>query len=364
MHAEALTQNQICDTLYGKFPRYVGPIQRQVNSMTEIQNSMTAQSGVMNCFVSVYSFPNNYNVLIDKLFLESDYKDAETALQIGQILYEECTEKYKLPTLPIWSGNRSPHIMPLFVPEIVKNPSDVIKQTAYQISYSSNQYYIDPNSYKHVPYIDTRVLEPRRLCRYPNTRRITPSGTPSHNHCIVLDTERFPDMSISEVLDLSLSPQTNTIKIATPTKKISEIYNNINLDEWQGIQTSSPTPTDKYDSNNTTIKHSALEYMIHSLIQRPCNRHALNSPNPTHRSRISIASELHQHGITEEYSNYFFSLLGLYDYDPSVTSQQIHQIYARGYFPFGKRVMQEENLCSPNFEHLSSPCHKCFKNSS
>jgi len=358
MHTECLSQSQAVNTLFGTFPRFVGPIQRKVQSMPELLSAMTSQSGVMNSFVSVYSFQNYGEIVLDKLFLESDWKDPATALSVGQNLYEECTEKYKIPTVPIWSGNRSPHILPLFIPEVISNPSDTIKKVAYQITYSSNQYHIDPYTNKYVPYIDTRVLEPRRLCRFPNTRRITPSGTPSPHHCIILDPERFPDMSIQEVLDLSRSPQSNPIRLSPPTQRISDIYTNINLDEWQGNTTSPPTISPLTDS--PCVNPSTTEYMLNSLIRRPCTRQGLNSPNPSHRVRCSAVDELHDSGVSESFTNYIFSTLNLFDYNPSTSAYHIHYNYEKGYKPYGKQAMQEEGLCNPVLTP-NSPCLKCKK---
>ncbi len=356
MHAECLSQSQAVNTLFNQFPRYIGPMQRKVQSMPELLSAMTAQSGIMNSFVSVYSFQNYGEVILDKLFLESDWKDAATALLVGQNLYEECTEKYHIPTMPIWSGNRSPHIMPLFIPEVVTNPSDLIKKVAYQITYTSSQYHIDPYTNKYVPFIDTRVLEPRRLCRFPNSRRITPSGTPSSNHCIILDPERFPDMSIKEVLDLSLSPQTNPIRLSPPTQRISDIFTTVKLDEWQGNVVSSISSSPLSDT--PYVKPSTTEYMLNSLIHRPCIRTGLNSPNPSHRVRCSAVDELRDSGISESFTNYIFSTLNLFDYNPSTSAYHIHYNYEKKYRPYGKCGMQEEGLCNPIMAP-NSPCLKC-----
>lgn len=361
MQTSSISPSQASSLLFGRFPRYIGPRQCQVHSYPELLSHMSAQSGVTNCFTSVYSFIPKYTPIIDKLFLEADDEPAK-ALRAGQRLFEECTERYHFPTLPIWSGNRSPHIFPLFQPEVLPNPSDAIKKAAYKIVQTSNQYHIDPYSYKKIPYIDTRVLEARRLCRFPNTRRVSPSGIPSSNNCIILDPSRFLDMNIKEVQDLSQTPQTKNITFSSepPSSKLSDIpVSDINLDEWAGNQVSSPTsldPETEYYSSSR-IQPTALEYMIESLITRPCNRLSLQSPNPSHRARISIVAELKHKGIEKSFIKYLFSCFNLYDYDQTTTSIQVDHIFSKNYLPFGRRIMQEESLCNP--EPSNPNCIKC-----
>lgn len=352
-----MTQLQVYDALFGLFPRYSGPIQTRVDSMPELMSHMTAQSGISNCFVSVYSFLKNIPI-IDKLFLESDYKDPQTALSVGQSLFEECTEKYNLSTIPIWSGNRSPHIIPLFKPEILDSPSESIKKLAYKISYTSSQYYIDPNTKKYVPYLDTRVLEPRRLCRFPNTRRVSESGTPTQNHCIILDPSRFLDMSFEEVLELSHSPQTYPIKLNPPTQKLSDIsINDISLDEWQGAPISHSSLNNPLLESSKTLRPSSTELMLNALITRPCTRKGMDSPNPSHTIRRSFVSELHKKGIEAPFIEYLFSILDIFDYDPLITSYHIQKIISRNFYPVSQRDMQNEGLCS--IDPSNKECIRC-----
>lgn len=355
----SLSYSQTCQELFGTTPRQIGPIQRTVNSYPELLSQMTAQSGIMNAFVSVYSFYPFMNPVIDKIFLENEYKDPKTSLRIGQSLFEECTEKYKLPTIPIWSGNRSPHIFPLFKPTLVDNPTEVIKKLAYKIVYTSNNYYIDPQSYKKIPYIDTKVLEPRRLCRFPNTRRNTPSGTPSPNHCIILDPERFPDLSIDEVTDLSKTPQNYKIKISARNKKITDIpTGEISFDEWNGTSESfnSLSPT-SLSTNPTDIKESTLEFILDKLISRPCTRKGMSFPNPPHIIRQNFVAELRMKGASQDFVNFIFSLLSPFDFDHQTTAYHINKIYQRKFYPHKYNVINDAGLCCNDDGNIY--CNKC-----
>lgn len=361
---ESFSFSETCNLLWGTYPRFIGPTQSQVNSFPELQSHMVAQSGIMNCFVSVYHFYPFFNPVIDKLFLESDYENKEKSLQVGKNLFEECTEKYKLSTLPLWSGNKSPHILPLLLPEVVDNPSNTIKKAAYQLCYTSSNYYIDPISKKNIPYIDTKVLEPRRLQRYPNTQRVTESGLPSGNHCIILDPDRFLDMSLKEILELSRSPQTYNIKLNPPTKKISDINTkDIDLSEWSGGASTSLSPTSSYSYTTNAPQSSTVKFLLDKLITRPCNRLGISYPNPSHIVRRSVAAELRKKGISESFSNYIFSLLNLFDYDPAITSYHIQKIYERKFYPYGYNEMKDEGICSDTFisQHGNHDCINCRK---
>lgn len=352
-----LSYSDTCQHLFDSFPRQVGPIQRSVNSYPELLSQMTAQSGIMNSFVSVYSFYPFNNPVIDKIFLENEWKNPSTALRIGQSIFEECKEKYNLPTIPLWSGNRSPHIFPLFKPTLVDNPSEIIKKVAYKIIYSSDNYCIDPITYKKIPYIDTKVLEPRRLCRFPNTRRNTPSGLPSPNHCIILDPERFPDMSIDEVTELSKSPQNYKIKISERNKKITDISTSeINFDEWTGTSESFTSPTNAMQSP-TSIKESSLEFVLDKLISRPCTRKGMSFPNPPHIIRQNFVAELRMKGASQEFANFIFSLLSPFDFDFQTTSYHINKIYQKKFYPHKFKVLNDAGLCCYNEKNIN--CIKC-----
>lgn len=356
---ETLNHSQTCHELFGSMPRFIGPIQRQVNSMPELLSHMTSQSGIMNSFVSVYSFYPFMNPVIDKIFLENEYKDTQTSLRIGQSLFEECTEKYKLPTIPLWSGNRSPHIFPLFKPILVDNPSEIIRKVAYKIVHTSNNYYIDPKSYKKIPYIDSKVLEPRRLCRFPNTRRNTPSGMPSSNHCIILDPERFLDMSLKEITELSLSPQNLKIKIpGTRTKKITDIpVGDINLSEWNGVSVSFEQSQTYKNIDTSSIKESAIDFMLDRLITRPCTRKGISMPNPSHIIRQNFVAELIEKKASPEFVSLLFSLLSPFDYDPKTTDYQINWCYKEKFRPYTYKNINNAGLCY--YDNNNPDCVKC-----
>ncbi len=352
-----LTYSQTCQELFGSTPRQIGPIQRSVTSYPELVSQMTAQSGIMNSFVSVYSFYPFMNPVIDKIFLENEWKNPATALSIGQSIFQECREKYNLPTIPIWSGNRSPHIFPLFQPTLVDNPSEIIKKVAYKIIYTSDNYCIDPISYKKIPYIDTKVLEPRRLCRFPNTRRSTPSGTPSPNHCIILDPERFPDMSISEVTDLSKSPQNYKIKIPVRNKKITDIpTHEISFDEWTGTSESFTSPI-SMSQDPTSIETSSLEFILDKLISRPCTRKGMSFPNPSHIIRQNFVAELRMKGASQEFVNFIFSLISPFDFDNQTTAYHINKIYQKKFYPHNYKTLNDSGLCF--FDSNNTYCNKC-----
>ncbi len=356
---ETLSHSQTCHELFGSMPRFIGPMQRQVNSMQELMSHMTSQSGIMNSFVSVYSFYPINNPVIDKIFLENEYKDKQTSLRIGQSLFEECTEKYKLPTIPIWSGNRSPHIFPLFKPTLVDNPTELIKKVAYKIVHTSNNYYIDPKSYKKIPYIDSKVLEPRRLCRFPNTRRSTPSGTPSPNYCIILDPERFPDMSLTEISDLSSSPQNLNIKIPTErTKKITDIpVKDINLNEWNGMSISFSQSQTTHDIDTSKINSSSVDFVLDRLISRPCTRKGISVPNPRHIIRQNFVAELIEKNASPDFVNLLFSLLSPFDYDAEKTDYQVRWCYKGNFKAWGYKHINNEGLCCYD---INNPiCIKC-----
>jgi len=368
MNLTEYSQKQVIETLFGTFPRFIGPNQRRVDSMEELLSFMTAQSGATNCFVTVYAFYPFPIPLIDKIFLESDLEDNPAkGLGVGQALFEEATEKYKIPTVPLWSGNKSPHVFPLFKPEIVNDPSSLIKQVAYKLSLTSGQYHIiqekDPITeklvYKNVPWLDTRVLEPRRLCRFPNTRRITESGTASPYHCIILDPERFPDMDLKEILELSESPQNYPIKIGTPDQKMSEFdVHEINLDEWKGIQvpTSGSGGSGMFQGEQS-LKDEHVEFMFNNLLERPCNKYAIKFGNPPHKARLSIVSELAFKGIDKNFVKFMLSLLHWFDYDPNFTNAQVDNIYKTMYKPPGWRVLEGEGVC--RYESDNKHCIRC-----
>ena len=122
--------------LFDKFPRFIGPRQKLIKSIDELYKHRYINSGVEDCFTSVYAFPfpDKKIPLIDKLFLEADGIPKES-LKIGQIMFEWLTEN-GFTVVPNWSGSESPHIYPICNPikldDTIKS-AEYMKRTTYYI---------------------------------------------------------------------------------------------------------------------------------------------------------------------------------------------------------------------------------------
>ena len=355
-----LNPEQLRHFMFGQTRRYIGPHQRLVNSYPELMKHMYAQSGLINGFVSVYHIDDHHTPIVDKIFMESDDGTPEQNLKIGQKLFETATETFDIPTVPIWSGNKSPHIFPLLQPEIHQNQKQAIKLLAFLLVYTSNQYDIDPQSRKFLPKIDTKVLEPRRLCRFPAIKRTSATGFTNPNHCVILDPERFPDMSMDEVLEISANPHSHSFKYTLPNnlpKLTSLPIHDIDLSDWRNSLQVSETTAQTAFFDEKRMSNSCVEHMLDKLVTRPCNREAMTLYNPCHVSRISTTSELLQKGVTKEFTKFLYSLLNWFDYDPAITNQSIDGIYQESLFPYGLQKMEESGLCI--YDSKSKDCQDC-----
>ncbi len=342
------------DILFGKYPRWIGPIQHMVHSRRELLKHIHINSGVRDSFTSLYAFPfPDRSPLIDKAYFEAD-GDPEKSLKIGHSIFEWCVEN-NYPTLPNWTGNHSPHIYPLCPNKRLplSKVSDYLKRFTYHVVQETGQYKKETIKYPDgtkdtvkIPLIDTSVIgDPRRLTRYPETQRASFSGLPLRTFCVTLDPSRFPDMDINEIYDIEKEPNGHNFSYNhNPKKSFDEVdLKSVDLSEWRSADTLKIF-------NNTVpsvIPKSPFEVLIKKLLPRPCiHQHLIRSDCPE-AIRYAAVCELKRNGSKPQFILDIFRQLNWANFDLKETSKQIGFIYAKNTETMGKNKMIQSNFCNP-----------------
>lgn len=346
-------QNTI-SLMFNKFPRYVGnPRQHQIQTNQQLQQYITVNSGNHNCFTSVYSTFNGKPV-IDKVFNDIDNESPNTALTIAKKLFIKYLD-YDLDIVPVWSGVKGFHVYPLLEPKIYGDDIQLLlKQFSYKFIEESGIFTTADDKMK-IPLVDTAVIgDVRRLCRYPNTQRISKSGTSISSFCIVLDPSKFLDMEIDEILELSKCPQDlSNYKIDTPTLTLNDFdYSKVDLNSFKSNQILMPN----VDIKTIEIKNQSVTSKILSrLIKRPCIRNLLLTVNPPDKIRYAATCELYRIGMNPFKIVELFAGIGWTNFDESQTLYQVQQICAKNSQTMGKKLMIQHGFCTNN-EDICKNC--------
>lgn len=344
--------DKVIEWMFHSTPRYVGnPRQTLVENEYEITSYMAANSGFNPCFIGVYQ-----NAIIDKVFFDIDYASIDETLKVAQKMFQYCKDLGIKHVIPNWSGSRGAHIYPLFKPEIHEDPVYLLRNFSYGVINETGTYYMDKG--KKVPYADTRVIgDLRRLCRYPNTQRVSEGGTPLGSYCIPLDPARFMDMDISEVLDLARTPQLNIkYNFTVPTNSLKSVATfHVDYSEFKSSNFIEIEEDIVGDSPHTeTGKARAL---IKNIIKRPCISKFLCTNNPPDLIRVAAVIELQKLGYKPNFIFNRLASLNWHDFDPDITKYQLSSIYKKGLTPMSKRSLNDAGLClNPEIK-----CGECIR---
>lgn len=338
-------------------PRYAGQNQRLVYSEEDMKRQMFLDSGIQNGFVGVYSHHNRVP-LVDKAFFDADYGTKAETLKLGQKVFEWCYENGIKEPLSLWSGSRGTHSYPTFKPQFHDNPSKLLKLFSYKLidemGLYEKKWTKDANGEKDkikVAQFDTRVIgDTRRLCRYPNTRRVEESGLPSKSYCVVLDPARFVDMDVNEVIQLSTCPQpySHICFKDTPTVKLTDFdCSDVNLQEFRAMETNVCVGESEIFLGLSN-KKKALYTLMGNFV-KPCTREQIFRVNPPQFARYSATCEMRDCGLTPDQTFNLFSQLDWFDWNPDRTMYHIGHIYSHPDLkPVGKAKMREYGLCKHN----------------
>lgn len=355
----------VASDLFHKMPRYVGPNQRKIYELPKLIQHMNINSGLSEGFTSVYSFVENKPV-IDKVFFDADYGTLKQTLKTGKKIFEWTLDN-NMPAFPLWSAIRGPHVYPLLKPHIYPNPAPLLKQFSYLVIEESKIYDFEKltkedikkkRKPKKIPRVDTSVIgDIRRLCRYPNTQRSSSSSLPLPRFCIALDPERFLDMDVTEIVDLSKSPhEWKKITFPEPKKLLTDFdYSNVNILEFKTIENTNLTITTNF--NRKSSSSTLAQKLIQKLIQKPCISTYICTPNPPSILRYAATIELRNKGLDANKIISLFKELKWTNYDEEKTAYQVKTICRKPDLePPGKRIMQENDLCINN----SPICKGCL----
>lgn len=354
------------DVLFGKFPRYVGPKQSLVFNKSALLRHIFTNSGIEDCFTSVYSFPFDYkNPLLDKVYFEVDGESVEDSLKIGQKVFDWCQD-YKFTTLVNWSGVRGPHIYPLFTNthySDINKSIDVTKRFAYLMLEETGLYTKetmkrpDGSSYTvKIPLIDSKIIgDIRRLTRYPGSRRASFTGIPLPTFCVSLNPELFPNLTVKDIFNLEKDMESHNYDVKHIEDKTFEEFDlkSIDLSEWRGAEVINVFKNKKDEK----IPKEPMDIVVKNLIPRPCiHRYLIRKDAPT-PIRFAATCELHERGLKPGLIIELFEKLNWDNFNLQETSMQVYHICRKSVETIGKRKMIEMGFCP--VENPDSICSRC-----
>lgn len=304
--------------LFGKFPREVGnPARTIVRNQKGLENFITNNNGLNDCFVSCYPESGE----LDKISFDLDGKGASSE---AKQLYKELLSQ-DFFVVPVVTGKKGFHLHIRLTPkeynddgkQLLLNATLKILEDAFGVNDKAelNCKTVDSHSFGDI----------RQLIRIPNTLR----PPENRNYCTYLPPDSFLDMTDEEIAEHMKSTHSYkfnngdylpTLNEFPETKVKSKIY----LKEQIA------------DDLKITAKSRILKNVL-----RPCLYRHITSSNPRHDVRVAVTVDLLNFFTPTQIFNMFHQL-NWKDWDPKTTKYQIEE--CRGYHSYSCKTLIAKGL--------------------
>lgn len=368
--------------LFGDFPRAVGTNQpsgqlRQwvVHSEGEFDVFFDTVNGYKNVYASLSWRPIGGELKLDKVSIDFDTPQKERKEEwpvfggdeppedeaIARMRNEEYiadevlapvisdaqsmierSQEYDIPTLAVFSG------FGIHVHQFYKEKDNPDKQ-------------IDTTGKKYVKELNLKTADMspigdvKRVMRVPNAERVhlqmnekgfIESTRGCGIYTIPLLPDELMDITASELLEMSTSPRNfNRSDLEylhpenRPEMKMFDDY--LSTGKVGEVEQKDMRKLDDSAKND-----DFLNYLLKEYLRMPCMYERIKQPEPDHAVRRNCAVLLFNSGFGPGEVIDLFSRLGWSDWDRSVTSTQVHNIYDNGYADMSCRTLRKEGFCT------------------
>ena len=275
-----------------RFPRAVGSPEQQIcNNYNGLVSFYKRFNGKRNCYISHNAYPNidDHNtpkeVEVANMFFDFDSEDKPENAQLDALKMATYFKENGLSFGVTFSGKKGFHVY-LFM-----EPTTHAFDHSLRLKTLAIHRWL--GSMLGLRTIDSKVAEPRRLCRIPLSKNVG-----GGMYCIPLSYDMLRDLTIPELETLAQKPHIPESYINEGTRHTLDDFLRtfeVSFDTLASASYHGPADIVEYD-----VPEGPYAEYIKGLIPDPCIHSEIMTHNPRHKARVAALLQIRRSGLTEE----------------------------------------------------------------